>query len=204
LKNSTEERGDVVMYSNINTWKQFVKDYIVPLKESSETIIDYWNFLKNKIDNKPVDELMNNEVIKTVLFGGVKETGEYSERSLALFYKKFFGTHTNVKAVLEYLRVGVTPDVKGMVTTEEEVEAKKPTEEGILLFEKVDIDWEVWRHYFVSGSLSLPAISKLYYIFGLEKGGFEVIRTLLALEIMDRGKNHRSKTKTLLEKSLID
>ncbi len=100
-------------YSSRSLWKEFIENYVIPLKELSEILIGYWKFLGDKINDKPVDELIEDESIKTILLGGVGEDGEYSERSLALFYKKFFGVYTDVKAIVEYLKQELTPNAKG-------------------------------------------------------------------------------------------
>ena len=100
-------------YSGRSLWREFIKEYVIPLKELSEILIGYWKFLGDKINDKPVDELIEDESIKAILLGGVGEDGEYSERSLALFYKKFFGVYTDVKAIVEHLKL--TPNAKGTI-----------------------------------------------------------------------------------------
>jgi len=105
----------MVGYSDKSSWEEFIKEHIIPLKEISGALINYWKFLFNKINNKPVDELIEDKRVKAILLGGVNESGEYSERSLALFYKKFFGVYTDVKAIVEHLKQELTPNVKGIV-----------------------------------------------------------------------------------------
>jgi hypothetical protein len=31
-------------YSNKEVWKKFVEDYIIPLRDSAETLVEYWSY----------------------------------------------------------------------------------------------------------------------------------------------------------------
>lgn len=68
--------------------KRFVEEYVIPLRDSAEVLVEYWNYLKGKIDNVSFTEIGTgkDENLKKILLGDVKEDGSYSERSLALFY----------------------------------------------------------------------------------------------------------------------
>ncbi len=55
-----------------------------------------------------------------ILLGGVKEDGDYSERSLALFYHKFFGARiSNLQEYLISQKGGVTSQVTAIVEESE-------------------------------------------------------------------------------------
>lgn len=68
-------------YSDKGKWKKFVEDYIIPLRGSTDALVEYWNYLKEEIDCVPFNEIENkkDENFKTILLGGVKENGDYSE-----------------------------------------------------------------------------------------------------------------------------
>jgi len=109
-------------YSDKGKWKKFVEDYIIPLRGSTDALVEYWNYLKEEIDCVPFNEIENkkDENFKTILLGGVKENGDYSERSLALFYHKFFGARlSNLQEYLISQREGVTSQVTGAVEESE-------------------------------------------------------------------------------------
>jgi hypothetical protein len=84
-------------YADRGKWKKFVEDYVIPLRDSADALVEYWNYLKEKIDSVPFNEIETekDENFKKILIGGVKENGDYSERSLALFYSKFFSAGTS-------------------------------------------------------------------------------------------------------------
>ncbi len=83
----------MVDYTDKEGWKKFVEDYVIPLRDSAEILVEYWNYLKGEIDKVSFSkiETEKDENFKKILLGGVKESGDYSERSLALFYNTFFG-----------------------------------------------------------------------------------------------------------------
>ncbi len=84
-------------YSDKEEWKKFVEDYIVPLREAANTLDEYWNYLREHIDKKPLEKIENNEALKIILLGGVDEEGNYLDRSVAKFYNDFFGVSFSVK-----------------------------------------------------------------------------------------------------------
>ena len=87
----------MINYADMGEWKKFVEDYIVPLRESANTLDEYWNYLRGHIDNKPLEKIENNEALKIILLGGVDEEGNYLDRSVAKFYNDFFGVSFSVK-----------------------------------------------------------------------------------------------------------
>lgn len=109
-------------YSDKNEWKKFTSDYIIPLRDSADALVEYWNYLKEEIDSVPFNEIETekDENFKRIFLGGVKENGDYSERSLALFYNKFFGTRlSNLQEYLISQKEGVTSQVTGAVEESE-------------------------------------------------------------------------------------
>ncbi|MDI6885149.1 MAG: hypothetical protein QMD22_02140 [archaeon] len=86
-----------INYADKGEWKKFVEDYIVPLRDSADTLDEYWNYLQKHIDNVPLEEIGKNEALQRILLGGVDEEGNYLEESVAKFYKDFFGVSFSVK-----------------------------------------------------------------------------------------------------------
>ena len=112
------ERG----YWSKEEWKKFVSDYVIPLRDSAEALVEYWNYLKEEIVGALFNEIETekDENLKAILLGGVKEDGGYSERSLALFYSKLFGVQlSNLQEHLISQREGVTSQVTGAVEESE-------------------------------------------------------------------------------------
>ena len=109
-------------YSDKSEWKKFVSDYIIPLGDSARALANYWNYLREEIDRVSFNEIETekDKNFKKILLGGVKEDGDYSERSLALFYSKFFGVQlSNLQEYLISQREGVTSQVTGAVEESE-------------------------------------------------------------------------------------
>jgi hypothetical protein len=107
-------------YSSISEWKKFVEDYVLPLKNSADVLLNYQNYIRGRVDEKSIDEVEKDEPMKIVLLGGVDEDGEYSERSLALFYKKFFGARlSNLQGYLISQKEGITSHVTAKVEESE-------------------------------------------------------------------------------------
>ena len=109
-------------YWSNEEWKKFVSDYIIPLRDSADALAKYWNYLKEEIVGTLFNEIETekDENFKKILLGGVKEDGDYSERSLALFYSKFFGTQlSNLQEYLISQKEGVTSQVTGAVEESE-------------------------------------------------------------------------------------
>ena len=101
-------------------WKKFVREYVMPLNNSTENLVRYWEYLQKRIHNEPIEEIEKDENLKTILFGGIKENGDYSDRSLALFYSKFFGARlSNLQEYLISRKEGVTPQVTGAIEESE-------------------------------------------------------------------------------------
>jgi hypothetical protein len=86
-----------INYADKGEWKKFVEDYIVPLRESADILEGYWNYLREHIDNVPLEEIGKNEALKRILLGGMDEGGNYLDGSVAKFYNDFFGVSFSVK-----------------------------------------------------------------------------------------------------------
>ncbi len=103
-------------YWDKETWKSFVREQIIPLRISAGKLIEFWNQLHDKIHDVPFTEIEKDDALKTILLGGVTSEGEYSARSLALFYKNFFGACIlQPKIVVVNLKQGIFPKVAGIV-----------------------------------------------------------------------------------------
>ncbi len=92
----------MINYADKDEWGKFIEEYIIPLRDSAKILINYWEYLKRNIEGVDVDDM--GEGFKMLVLGGVGEDGNYSERSLALFYKKFFGVQlTNLEECVKGL-----------------------------------------------------------------------------------------------------
>lgn len=78
-------------YTNDSAWEAYVRESIVPLKESSDYLTRYQQEVKNVFQGQSLAKFSDDEVLRPILFGGLTGEGKISERSLAGFYKWFFG-----------------------------------------------------------------------------------------------------------------
>ena len=102
-------------YSDKEEWKGFISDYVIPLRDSADALVEYWNYLKRKIDGVEIGGM--GEDLKKALLGGVDEEGNYLEGSIAKFYKDFFGVSLSVE-LPKYAAAAkeeATKGIKGMV-----------------------------------------------------------------------------------------
>jgi len=81
-------------YCDKNEWVQYIKEVIIPLKTRALNLMNFWNYLNNYI-GIPVSEIIQDELLKVKLLGGVLENGEFKPRSLALLHKTLFGWSLN-------------------------------------------------------------------------------------------------------------
>ncbi len=86
-----------INYADKGEWKKFVEDYVVPLRESANTLDEYWNYLREHINNVPMEEIEKSEALKSILLGGVDEERNYLDGSVAKFYNDFLGVSFSVK-----------------------------------------------------------------------------------------------------------
>ena len=89
----------MINYADKNEWEKFVVDDIVPLRESADVLDEYWNYLREHINNVPLEEIEKNEALKIILQGGVEE-GNYLDRSVAKFYNDFFGVSFSITGMV--------------------------------------------------------------------------------------------------------
>lgn len=109
-------------YSDKSEWAGFISDYVIPLRDSADALVEYWNYLKEEIDSVTFNEIETekDENFKRILLGGVNENGDYSERSLAFFYSTFFGARlSNLQEYLISQKERVTSQVTGAVEESE-------------------------------------------------------------------------------------
>jgi hypothetical protein len=108
--------------SDKDEWKRYVRDYIIPLRDSADALVGYWNYLTGEIDNVSFNEIETekDENFKKILLGGIREDENYSERSFAVFYSTFFGARlSNLQEYLISQKEGVTSQVTVVVEESE-------------------------------------------------------------------------------------
>lgn len=80
-------------YTDEKAWKEFAASDILPLYTAALTITEFSRYLKEKLENSFSDTFLENEGIQKMLLGGITLDGEYTENSLARFYRDHIGVH---------------------------------------------------------------------------------------------------------------
>ena len=88
-------------YQEVDEWISYIKEFIVPIRENANIILQFWDYLLDNFHSKTISYIINDENILNKLLGGVTIHGDYQERSAAKFYKIFFGWE--LKDVVSYL-----------------------------------------------------------------------------------------------------
>jgi len=88
-------------YWNPEAWKKFIKDYIIPLRNSAVTFLKLKDHILKTAeigDKTTLSEIEKRRGdILPFLLGGIKEDGEYTDNSLAKLVKLALGIYINPK-----------------------------------------------------------------------------------------------------------
>jgi hypothetical protein len=101
---STMQSYDIIEgfeYWNPEAWKKFIKDYIIPLRNSAVTLLKLKDHILKTAgigDKTTLSEIEKRRSdILPFLLGGIKEDGEYTDNSLAKLVKLTLGIYINPK-----------------------------------------------------------------------------------------------------------
>jgi hypothetical protein len=87
-------------YWNIEAWKKFVKDYILPLHYNATKLLKFRDFIIAFVENDKTTlstvKEKKSEFLQFLL-GGIREDGEYADSSLAKLVKLSLGIYINPK-----------------------------------------------------------------------------------------------------------
>jgi len=87
-------------YWNIEAWKDFIKNYIIPLYNSSSKLLKLRNFVLINTERKDITlteiEKRQKQCIPFLL-GGIEKNGEYKNNSLAKLIRLSLGIYINPK-----------------------------------------------------------------------------------------------------------
>lgn len=80
-------------YADEKAWKEFAASDILPLYTAALNITEFSRHLREKLENSFSDTFLENKGIQKMLLGGITVDGEYTENSLARFYRDHIGVH---------------------------------------------------------------------------------------------------------------
>ncbi len=83
-------------YTNIEEWKNFVRDDLLPLYALIFKLLNLRQYFKNLAKNDFSFLIKNNQSIMEMFLGGVNEDGTYNLNSIAQLYKEVLGISINL------------------------------------------------------------------------------------------------------------
>jgi hypothetical protein len=96
-------------FSDNASWKEYINDTVVPLKGSANRILEFEEEIKERFSGKLLIDLINDENIKSILLGGVKPDGTFSERSLRKYFSNTIGLNYDFQKYLAEVQSGSEP-----------------------------------------------------------------------------------------------
>jgi len=106
----------MINYADKEEWAKFIREYIIPLRDSAEFLVNYWEYLRRRMDGVYIDAM--DEDYKSLVLGGVSEEGAYLDGSVAKFYRDFFGVSLNVELpqYVSAVKEGLTKGIMAVVS----------------------------------------------------------------------------------------
>jgi|BioPla2DNA2_1021312.scaffolds.fasta_scaffold11924_3 hypothetical protein len=98
-------------YTDEGAWKEFVASEILPLHIAALKITEFSQYLKERLENSFSDAFLENKGIQKMLLGGVTSDGEYTENSLAEFYKEHIGVSIDPRL---WVSLSTEPDTEAL------------------------------------------------------------------------------------------
>ena len=98
-------------YCDDKEWTNYIENDIKPIRDKAEKILRFWERLSGCAPLSIFEIRDKKHIIKN-LMGGLRINGEYSSRSIALFYKEFFGWQLeNALSYLKNQEIGIDFEV---------------------------------------------------------------------------------------------
>ena len=124
---------------SLGSWREFISDKIVPIRNYAGAILDFSNFLKGLRGREILEVLSEYPKLEVIFLGGTNKDG-YTENSFAKAIKDLFGAYINVKAYYSYIVQGLEPKVPIEVEKSEimfAIQAIKEVSDRILKFSEI-------------------------------------------------------------------
>ena len=87
-----------IRYWDRGAWANYVRKDILPLYQSSSTILNLWEILREVADGKLLSSIMKDRpMLEYIFVGGTSPPDKYEEDSLAKIYNSLLGTSTSLR-----------------------------------------------------------------------------------------------------------
>jgi len=91
-------------YWDIEAWRNYIREYIVPIYETTNLLLELWNKLLLYVGRSLRDVKDSNEKIIPFFIGGIDENGHYKDRSLARLIRTMYGIYIDPKAFVGIIK----------------------------------------------------------------------------------------------------
>jgi len=99
-------------YCDIKEWTNYIENDITPIRDKAEMVLRFWERLSDNCASMSIFKIIDKKHLLENLMGGLRINGEYSSRSIALFYEKFFGWQLeNALSYLKNQEIGIDFEV---------------------------------------------------------------------------------------------
>ncbi len=103
-------------YCDIKEWTYYFENDIKPIRDKAETLLRFWEWLSDNFTQKSIFEIRDQKHLLENLMGGLRINGEFSRRSIALFYEEFFGWRLeNSLSYLKNQEIGIEFEVNTII-----------------------------------------------------------------------------------------
>jgi hypothetical protein len=102
--------GEELRYWDRDSWRDYLRNDVLPLYGSTLTILGLWRELRDRAHGKLLSEVIKEgPSLEQVFVGGTSPPEEYGEDSLALAYKRLFGTSIKLREYYFLKQLGKEP-----------------------------------------------------------------------------------------------
>ncbi|ACX72219.1 conserved hypothetical protein [Methanocaldococcus vulcanius M7] len=84
-------------YWDVNAWRKYVQEYIVPMYETTKCLLDFKNELSFYVGMSLENVNQSNNYLMPFFIGGIDEEGNYKENALAKLIYLMFGIYVDAK-----------------------------------------------------------------------------------------------------------
>ena len=99
-------------YCDVKEWTNYFENDIKPIRDKAEMLLRFWEQLSDNCASLSIFEIKDKKYLLENLMGGLRINGEYSNKSIALFYEEFFGWKLeNAFSYLKNQEIGIDFEV---------------------------------------------------------------------------------------------
>ena len=91
---------------DVESWRAFISEKIVPMRDEAAALLNFWAFLKSLEGRYLSEVLREHPKLEPLFLGGTKPPGEYKENSLAFAVRELLGAGVSLDAYYSLVTQG--------------------------------------------------------------------------------------------------